>query len=114
MAKLVKIEKLRNKTEQEQAYYEGQLLSEVQVMKKAKELGFNSAVMIYECYEVKVSEKLRYLVIVMEELKKILFNELPKFKALPPEFKKMACLKLVEVIYELHSKTGIVHRDLKP
>lgn len=68
-------------------------------MKRAKKLGFNGAVMIYDSYEVKVSEQLRYLVIVMEELKKILYDELPKFRNLPVEVRKKACLKLVEVIY---------------
>lgn len=83
-------------------------------MKRAKKLGFDGAVIIYDSYEVKVNDQLKYLVIVMEELKKILYNELPNFKNLSVEFRKKACLKLVEVIYQLHSKTGIVHRDLKP
>lgn len=43
-------------------------------MKKAKEKGFNNAVKIYEYFEVTVTPRRKYLIIIMETLDKILFD----------------------------------------
>jgi len=83
-------------------------------MRKAKEKGFNNAVKIYEHYEVSVTRKRKYLIIIMEILEKILVNELKHFKKLKQEFQKKVCLKVAEAVYLMHKITNIIHRDIKP
>lgn len=83
-------------------------------MRKAKEKGFNNAVKIYEHYEVSVTPKRKYLIIIMEILEKILVNELKHFKKLKQEFQKKVCLKVAEAVYLMHKITNIIHRDIKP